>query len=148
MSKLRVLQWTTGKVGKMALRGILEDPRLELVGVFAHSAEKIGQDAGAICGRPNCGVLATDSVEALLALGADSVIYAPYKADLSHLLALLESGVDVVSTSLLGDIGGVEGETGRQLAAACEKGGSSLYITGINPGWIDTLAAVATPICS
>jgi hypothetical protein len=30
---------------------------------------------------------------------------------------------------------------------ACARGGSSLHITGINPGWLDTLAAVVTPIC-
>lgn len=147
MNKLRVIQWTTGKVGKMALRGIFNDPRLELVGVYAHSADKRGMDAGAICGQPDCGVLATDSVDELLALKADSVIYAPYKADLSHLVQFLESGVDVVSTSLLNDIGGTQGEAGREIAAACLRGGSSLYITGINPGWLDILAAVATPIC-
>ena len=37
MEKVRVIQWTTGKVGRLALRGILDDPRLELVGVFAWS---------------------------------------------------------------------------------------------------------------
>jgi len=147
MSKLRVLQWTTGKVGKMALRGILNDPRLELVGVYAHSADKVGMDAGAICGRPNCGILATNSVDELLALKADSVVYAPFMSDLSHVIRLLESGVDVVSTSLLNDIGGIGGENGKEIAAACQRGNSSIYITGINPGWIDTLAALATPIC-
>ncbi len=34
MAKLRVIQWTTGKVGKLALRGILDDPRLELAGIW------------------------------------------------------------------------------------------------------------------
>jgi hypothetical protein len=37
MDKLRVIQWTTGKVGKLSMRGILDDPRLELVGVYAYS---------------------------------------------------------------------------------------------------------------
>ena len=31
MDRLKIIQWTTGKVGKMALRAILDDPRLELV---------------------------------------------------------------------------------------------------------------------
>lgn len=147
MDRLRVVQWTTGKVGKMALRGILDDPRLELVGVFAHSADKVGQDAGAICGRPPCGVLATDDVEALVALAPDAVIYAPFMADLDHVVRLLESGVDVVSTNLLSNLGGVEGEVEKAIAAACERGGSSLYITGINPGWLDLLAVTLTGIC-
>ena len=83
MDKLRVLQWTTGKVGKLALRAILDDPRLELVGVYAHSPDKAGVDAGALCGRPDCGVEATNDVDALLALKADSVLYAPFEADLA-----------------------------------------------------------------
>ncbi|HEX3899495.1 MAG TPA: hypothetical protein VHW74_10005 [Mycobacteriales bacterium] len=42
MSKLRVVQWTTGIVGASALRAIFDDPRLELVDVFADGAEKVG----------------------------------------------------------------------------------------------------------
>jgi hypothetical protein len=56
MTRLRVIQWTTGKVEKLSLRGILDDPRLELVGVYAYSADKAGSDAGALCGRPDTGV--------------------------------------------------------------------------------------------
>ena len=48
MKKLRVIQWNTGKVGKLATRAILDDPRLQLVGVYAHSPDKVGQDAGAL----------------------------------------------------------------------------------------------------
>jgi 2,4-diaminopentanoate dehydrogenase len=147
MEKLRVVQWTTGKVGKMALRAILDDPRLELVGVFAHSAEKAGLDAGELCGRPPCGIAAIQDVDALIALGADTVIYAPFEADLAHLVALLESGSDVISTNLLANLGGIVGDVRDQLEAACARGRSSLYISGINPGWIDTLAAAVTPIC-
>ena len=75
MEKLRVIQWTTGKVGKLSMRGILDDPRLELVGVYAYSEDKAGLDAGALCGRPYTGVLATTDIDALIALGADTVIY-------------------------------------------------------------------------
>ena len=62
MKKLRVVQWNTGKVGKLALRGILDNPDLELAGVFAHSPEKAGQDAGALCGRPDTGIKATNDI--------------------------------------------------------------------------------------
>ena len=50
MSRLRVIQWTTGKVGKHSTRAIIDDPRLELVGLYAHSPDKTGKDAGALCG--------------------------------------------------------------------------------------------------
>jgi hypothetical protein len=68
LSKVRVIQWTTGKVGRLALRGILDDPRLELVGVFAWSDDKRGVDAGRLCGRPDCGAPATNDIDALIAL--------------------------------------------------------------------------------
>jgi hypothetical protein len=41
---LRVVQWTTGNVGRRALRAIAAHPALELVGVFAHGGEKVGRD--------------------------------------------------------------------------------------------------------
>jgi hypothetical protein len=147
MNRLRVIQWTTGKVGKLSLRGILDDPRLELVGVYAYSAEKAGTDAGTLCGRPDTGVLATTDIDALLALGADTVFYNPFMADLDHAVRLLESGLDVISTNLFLNVGGIQGETQERLAAACQRGDSSLYITGINPGWINTMVTAMTAIC-
>jgi hypothetical protein len=147
MEKLRVVQWTTGKVGKLSMRGILDDPRLELVGVYAYSDEKAGVDAGPLCGRPDTGVLATTDIDALIALGADTVLYTPFMADVDHAVRLLESGLDVISTNLFLNVGGIQGETKERLSAACERGGSSLYITGINPGWINTMVSAMTAIC-
>jgi hypothetical protein len=147
MDKLRVIQWTTGKVGKLALRAILDDPRLELVGVYAHSKDKAGEDAGTLCGRPECGVKATDDVDALLALKADSILYTPFNADLPQALRLLESGADLVSTNLFLNVGGVRGEVKEQIEAACARGGSSFYVTGVNPGWINAVAASMTAVC-
>ena len=147
MKKLRVIQWTTGKVGKLSLRAILDDPRLELAGVFAYSSDKVGTDAGELCGRPQCGVGATNDIDALIKLGADTVIYTPFMADLDHVVKLLESGHDVISTNLFLNLGGVQSAIRPQLEAACERGKSSLYITGINPGWINYLTAAMTGVC-
>jgi len=147
MEKLRVVQWTTGKVGKLSMRGILDDSRLELVGVYAYSDEKAGVDAGPLCGRPDTGVLATTDIDALIALGADTVLYTPFMADVDHAVRLLESGLDVISTNLFLNVGGIQGETKERLSAACERGDSSLYITGINPGWINTMVTAMTAIC-
>jgi len=147
MKRLRVIQWTTGKVGTYTLRGILDDPRLELVGVYAYSADKAGRDAGELCGRPNCGVKATSDIDALLALGADSVVYTPLHPDVIELTRLLEQGSDVISTALFGREGALEGPIARQLEAACARGGSSLHITGINPGWVNSIAVALTAVC-
>jgi hypothetical protein len=147
MDKLRVIQWTTGNIGKWSLRAILDDPRLELVGVFAHSDSKRGQDAGKLCNRPPCGVLATNDIDALLALKAHTVIYTPFAADLSHVTRLLQNGSDVISTNLLMNLGGVQGAVKDQLEAACKRGNSSLYITGIDPGWMNSVATALTAVC-
>lgn len=147
MEKLRVIQWTTGKVGKHALRAILDDPRLELAGCYAWSQDKKGRDAGELCGRPATGVTATNDIDALIALDADTVLYTPFEADLDQAVRLLESGLDVVSTNLFLNLGGIRGEVKERLEAACARGNSSLYITGINPGWINSVIASMTAIC-
>ncbi len=149
MQKLRVIQWTTGKVGKLATRAILDDPRLELVGMFAHSSDKAGKDAGELCGRPETvtGVKATSDIGALLALKADTVMYTPFEADLDHAVTLLENGMDIVSTNMFLNIGGIEGAVAEKLEAACQRGNSSLYITGINPGWINSVVTSLTAGC-
>ncbi|MCT2401132.1 hypothetical protein [Novosphingobium mangrovi (ex Huang et al. 2023)] len=146
MDKLRVIQWTTGKVGKLSMRGVLDDPHLDLVGVYAYSDDKCGTDAGTLCGRPETvtGIKATHDVDALLALGADSVLYTPFEADLDHIVTLLEAGLDVVSTNLLMNLGGVRGDVRERLEAACATGNSSFYVTGINPGWINAVLVSLT----
>ncbi|MDQ2796342.1 MAG: diacylglycerol kinase, partial [Actinomycetota bacterium] len=41
---IRVVQWSTGNVGRHAIAGIDARPELELVGVWVSSAAKAGQD--------------------------------------------------------------------------------------------------------
>lgn len=147
MDKLRVIQWNTGKVGKLAMRAVLDDPRLELVGVYAHSPDKVGKDAGELCGRSETGIKATDDIDALIALGADSVLYTPFEGNVDHAVRLLEAGMDVVSTNLFLHSGGVQGAVRERLDAAGRKGGASLYVTGINPGWVNAITAAMTAVC-
>jgi hypothetical protein len=61
----RVIQWSTGNVGRHALRCIERNPDLELVGLWVHSADKAGRDAGELAGLAPNGVLATNDVMAL-----------------------------------------------------------------------------------
>ncbi|ETZ52645.1 putative dihydrodipicolinate reductase, domain protein [Mycobacterium avium MAV_120709_2344] len=53
----------------------------------------------------------------------------------------------MISTNLFLNVGGIQGETKQRLAAACQRGGSSLYITGVNPGWINTMVTAMTAVC-
>ncbi len=133
--------------GTKALEAILDDCRLELVGVYAHSDAKAGRDAGALIGRDDCGIVATSDVDALIAIAPDAAIYTSFMADLDHVEKLLGAGINVISTNLFLNCGGMAGETRRRIEAACTAGASSLFITGVNPGWINSVAAALTAVC-
>ena len=129
----RVVQWATGGVGRAAIAGVLDHPELELVGCWVHSPSKVGVDAGELAGRGPIGVAATDDVDALLALGADCVVYSPVLADPKVVARILRSGTNVVTP--VGWVYPSAAEAG-DLPAACEEGRSTLYGTGIHPGGI------------
>ena len=50
MTVHRVVQWATGNIGARSLRGVIEHPDLDLVGVYVYSDAKAGVDAGELCG--------------------------------------------------------------------------------------------------
>ena len=81
-ARLRVVQWATGNVGSRAMRRVLEHPKLELVGVHVHSTEKEGRDAGDLCGLPPVGIKATRSLDEIIALKPDCVLYMQESYDL------------------------------------------------------------------
>lgn len=142
----RVVQWTTGNVGRRSVRAVLDHPDLELVGCYAWSADKAGRDVGELCGLEPVGVTATNDVAALLASKPDCVIYNPMWHDTDEVVRILEAGVNVVSTAAF--ITGSRLGTGRdRIADACERGGSSMFGTGINPGFVELLAIVSASIC-
>jgi hypothetical protein len=133
----RVIQWATGNVGRAALQGILSHPQLELAGVWVHSADKAGRDAGELCGGARIGVTATTDVEEILALPADCVLYSPLLPQSDEVIRLLESGKNVVTP--VGWFYPFNTPGVAQLEAACRAGGVSLHGTGIHPGGITEL---------
>lgn len=145
---LRVVQWTTGNVGRRTLRAILRHPDLELAGVFAHGDDKIGRDAAELCGHDQpTGVLATNDVDALIATGADACSYNPIWSDVDLLCRLLESGVNVISTSEFITGRWLGAEAVARLREAAERGGTTMFGTGVNPGFVNLFALVSTQIC-
>ena len=57
---LRVVQWTTGNVGKQTVAAIAANPELELVGCYAWSPDKVGREVGELCGLAPLGVRGPD----------------------------------------------------------------------------------------
>ncbi|WP_216893002.1 NAD(P)H-dependent amine dehydrogenase family protein [Nocardia alni] len=136
-SPLRVVQWSTGTIGSRALRGILEHPSLELCGLYAHSAEKIGRDAGELSGLPACEVKATNDIDAIVDLNADCVLYMPLAFDADVVTRLLSSGTNVVTTcGVFHHPASMDPALREQITRACELGGTSIHATGSSPGFI------------
>ncbi|HET7072841.1 MAG TPA: dihydrodipicolinate reductase [Mycobacterium sp.] len=143
----RVVQWTTGNVGKSSLQSIAENPALELVGCYAWSPEKAGRDAGELVGIAPLGVTSTNDVDALLALKPDCVVYNPMWINVDELVRILSAGVNVVTTASF-----ITGENlggGRdRIAEACHKGGSTMFGSGVSPGFAELLAIVSAMVCN
>jgi hypothetical protein len=153
MRVLRTQVWSTGGVGKIAIDAISRRPDMELVGVWVHSPEKVGRDAGELAGIEPLGVAATNDADALIALAPDAVVYAasgPERdgAAVPDYLRLLEAGINVVSTSstsLVYPPSYFVPDWRDQLEAAAKSGGASFYGSGIFPGFAsDQLALLMT----
>jgi hypothetical protein len=128
---LRVVQWATGNLGRAAIEGIVSHPELELVGVWVHSDDKAGRDAGELAGIEDTGVIARQGIEHVLDLAPDCVLYGPIMPVEDEIVRLLESGIDVVTP--LGWFYPKLLDTTR-IDAACEQGSATLHGTGIHPG--------------
>ncbi len=148
MSPYRVVQWATGNIGTRSLRAVIEHPELILVGLHVHDPDKEGRDAGELCGLGPTGVLATRDTRAVLALRPDCVLYMQQGYDVDVLCSLLESGVNVVATcGGFHHPGSMDPAERQRIEAACDRGGASIYSTGISPGFIsEALPIVLTSI--
>jgi hypothetical protein len=144
----RVIQWSSGNVGKSVLRSIAGREDLELVGLYVTSDRKVGRDAGDIARIDPMGVTATNSLEEILATEADVVIHTPLPslvygedpdADVNNFCQLLASGKNVITTvgymypAIYGP------ELVNRLEEACREGQSTFHSTGLNPGWLGDL---------
>lgn len=130
----RVIQWATGVVGKAALAHFIENPVIDLVGVYVTNPDKVGKDAGDLVGLGQTGILATSDIEQIIALDADCVHYAPLVSDVDMICRLLRSGKNVAS------VGGPFSpehypEQFEKIEAACKAAGVSYHPCGVHPGF-------------
>lgn len=149
---LRVVEWSTGTVGKHAIAGIDAHPDLELVGVWVSDPAKVGHDAGRLAGLDrDLGVLATNDADALLALAPDAIVHTAMTDDrvmeaLEDLTRFLAAGVNVVSSGpviLQFPYGVLPEAMIDPIAAAAESGGASLHVNGIDPGFANDVLPLA-----
>ncbi|MGW5411291.1 NAD(P)H-dependent amine dehydrogenase family protein [Actinomadura geliboluensis] len=149
---IRVLHVATGNVGRIALSQLIEDPRFELAGLVVSNPEKVGRDAGDLAGLDAVtGVAATADLDAALALRPDCTVYCAlgetrlFEA-LDDLRRILASGSNVVASSpvpLIHPWGVLPDRMIAPIEDACRAGGTSLFATGVDPGWINDLLPFA-----
>ena len=153
---LKVVQWSTGNVGRHAIAGIDARPELELAGVWVSSPEKDGQDAGKLAGLDrDLGVFATTDADALIASKPDCIVYTAMADNrlmeaMEDLARFLRAGINVVSSSpvfLQYPYGVVPKEFFEPLEQAAQEGGASLFVNGVDPGFAnDWLPLVLTSV--
>ena len=151
---IKVIQWATGSMGRTALRRIIDHADLELVGVYVYDGNKVGLDAGTIAKRPVTGILATNDIDAILALDADVVLHTPritlpYMRQNTEVEQLLASGKNVVSIAGFHYPQAHVGPYSDRLLSACCAGGSTLAGMGLNPGFVgERLVPLLTGLCA
>ena len=138
----RVVQWSTGNVGRHSLAGIHAHPELQLVGVYVSNPDKVGHDAGELAGLASTfGVAATSDVDALLALKPDCIVHTAMADDrifeaLTDLERFLAAGCNVVSSSpVMLQYPAPDDALAAPVIAAAEKAGVSIFVNGVDPGF-------------
>ncbi|WP_156671403.1 MULTISPECIES: hypothetical protein [unclassified Mycobacterium] len=153
METTRVIQWATGPVGRIQLAEVIDKPEYELVGVFVYSPDKVSVDAGALVGRADTGIVATDDKAAILALDADVVLHSSSKAygfdsNTDDIVALLKSGKDVITVTSYAHLPTLGSDVDERIRTACATGNSRFCPTGEHPGFmLEKLAVSLTALC-
>ncbi|AXQ28563.1 dihydrodipicolinate reductase [Solimonas sp. K1W22B-7] len=146
--RYRVVQWATGNIGTRSLRSVIEHPAMSLAGLYVHSEAKQGRDAGTFCGLGPVGVKATRSIDDILALDADCVLYMQQGCNFDDVCRILASGKNIVTTRTeFNNPASLAPELRQRVEAACAQGGASIHSTGASPGFVtEALPLVLTSL--
>lgn len=134
----RVIIWGPGRMGSIAIWEVVNSPAFKLVGVRVYSDRKNGKDAGELVGIGPTGVIATNDIEALLAVECDCVIYTAHDEGTYHtddeILRILGAGKNIVTPLPYQNAQYYRDDKFlKRLNAACTAGGSVFYADGIDP---------------
>src|ERR1700712_3370252 len=153
---LRVVVWSTGTIGRHAIAGVDAHPDLELVGVWTSTPAKDGKDAGELAGLGReLGIKATTDKDALIALAPDAIVHTAMTDDrvfesIEDLTSFVAAGINVTSSGpvlLQWPEQILPPEMIATIEDACARGGASLHINGIDPGFAnDILPIVMTSL--
>jgi 2,4-diaminopentanoate dehydrogenase len=145
---IRVAHIATGNVGRLALAGILTNPELELTGLYVSTPEKVGRDAGELAGLDiQTGIAATDDLDAALSGGPQCAVYCAMGDNrmgraMKDLCSILSRGINVAGSSpvpLQYPWKVLPNKYIDPVATAAHDGNASVFITGVDPGFINDL---------
>jgi len=149
---IRVAHVGTGNVGRLALAGLVTNPQFELTGLYVSSPEKVGRDAGDLAGvGVDTGIAAVADLDAVLATEPECVVYCAMgdtrlSEAMADVMKILGAGINVVGSSpglLQYPWGVLPGKYIARVEAAAQRGDSSIFISGVDPGFINDLIPFA-----
>lgn len=149
---IRVSHIGTGNVGRLALAELIANPAFELTGLCVSTAEKVGRDAGELAGLDVVtGVRATDDMAAVLASEPECVVYCAMGDTrlveaMADVRRILSAGINVVGSApgmLQYPWAVIPDKYIEQVEDAGRRGNSSIYINGVDPGFVTDLIPLA-----
>jgi 2,4-diaminopentanoate dehydrogenase len=153
---IRVAHVGTGNVGGLALAELITNPLFELTGVCVSTPEKVGKDAGELCGvglEPGTvtGIAAVGDLDAVLATKPECVVYCAMGDTrltdaMADVMRILAAGINVVGSSpglLQYPWGVLPDKYIARVEAAAQQGNSSIFVTGVDPGFANDLVPFA-----
>jgi 2,4-diaminopentanoate dehydrogenase len=149
---IRVALIGPGNCGSLALRQLIEDKRFDLTGVWVSSDAKIGRDAGELAGLPvSTGVAAVADLDAIVAAKPDCVVYCAMgdvrlPEAMADIRTILAAGINVVGSApgvLQYPWQVIPDKYIERVEDAARVGNSSVFITGVDPGFATDLLPFA-----
>ena len=154
---IRVVQWSTGNVGRHAIAGITPVPSSSSSASGCRARRRPARTPGELAGLGrDVGVAATTDADALLALQAG--LHRAHRdgrqpaarGDRATCERFLRAGINVVSSGpvfLQYPDGVVPAEMTDPMRKAAAEGGASLWVNGVDPGFAnDWLPLVLTSV--
>ncbi|RFZ56969.1 hypothetical protein DL240490_04923 [Mycobacterium marinum] len=149
---IRVAHVGTGNVGRLALSELVTNPAFELTAVCVSTPEKVGRDAGDLAGVGiETGIAAINDLDAVLATAPECVVYCAMGDTrlpdaMADVMRILAAGSNVVGSSPglpQYPWGVIPDKYIARVQRAAEQGNSSIFITGVDPGFINDLLPFA-----
>ncbi|MDX1891797.1 diacylglycerol kinase [Mycolicibacterium sp. 050158] len=149
---IRVALVGTGNCGRHALRQLITDDRFELTAVWVSAPAKVGKDAGELAGLGVVtGIAATDDLDAIVVAAPDCVVYCAMgdvrlPEAMADVRMFLAAGIDVVGSApgvLQYPWQVIPEKFIERVEEAARVGVSSVFITGVDPGFATDLLPMA-----